>query len=146
MNYWDSSALVKLYTPEPDSEQFAELQQTAREPAYASAIADVEVRCALHRKELLREIAPGTALRLYDKFLSDCAIGRILRVPFGNDVIARAAEVVRVASQRRSKPILIRSLDAIHIASALVINASTLVAADSRLREVASLNSLALVP
>jgi predicted nucleic acid-binding protein len=145
MDYWDTSALVKLYAREPDSEQFAEFQQTATEPVYASALADIEVLCALHRKERSKDIAYGSALRLYEKFLSDCAIGRIVHVPYGEDVASRTEEIVRAAFQR-SKPVLIRSLDVIHVASALAIRAKRIVATDSRLREVASLNSLALLP
>ena len=137
--------MVKLYAREPDSEQFAQLQQTAPEPMYASAIVDIEVLCALHRKERSQDIVHGSALRLYGKLLSDCAIGRIVRVPYGHDVVSLGEEVVRVAFQR-SRPIMIRSLDVIHIASALAIKARRFVATDSRLREVASLSSLALLP
>jgi predicted nucleic acid-binding protein len=145
MDYWDTSALVKLYAREADSEHFLHLLETAIRPMYASAIADVEVLCALHRKERFQDIAPGSSLRLYERFLSDCATGRIVRVPYGADVASRAEEVVRAAF-KRSRPVVIRSLDVIHIASALTIKANRVVATDSRLREVASLNSLALVP
>ncbi|MBV8845058.1 MAG: type II toxin-antitoxin system VapC family toxin [Bryobacterales bacterium] len=144
MDYWDTSAVVKLFAPEPDSEQFAEFHKASR-PLYISTITDIEVLCTLRRKEKLQNIPVGSAGRLYQRFLSDCALGHIVRVPYGDDVVRHAREVVRRALHG-SKTVMVRSLDVIQIASALAINAKRIVAIDSRLREVASLNSLALLP
>ena len=65
-------------------------------------------------------------------------------IPNGLDVTAEAENLVKLYSQ--PQPLFIRSLDAIHIASALVSQASTLVATDKRLRDVAVLMGLTVLP
>jgi predicted nucleic acid-binding protein len=145
MNYWDTSAIIKLYVPEPDSGAFLDLLTAAHEPIATSIVANVEMLCALHRKERGADLRSGGAARLYRKFLDDCEEGRIIQVPFGADVVRHTEEIVRIAHQS-SNSIMIRSLDAVHIASAVVIKATTLVATDTRLRAVAALISLTVVP
>jgi len=145
MNYWDTSAILKLYVPETDSARFLELLASTNEPIGSSAVAGIEVLCALHRKEAVGDLTTGAASRIYQRFLADCGAGRIVRIPYGDDVVSRAAEVVRLALQR-PHPVMIRSLDAIHIASALVAKSKKLVATDLRLRAVASRMSLVLEP
>ncbi len=145
MTYWDTSALLKLYVPEPDSAHLLDLVSLENQPLYSSAIAAVEVLCAVHRKERSHDLKPGSAAAILLKFRADCGGGRIVLIPYGDDVAARAEQVVRLALQRR-RPVTIRSLDAIHIASALSVGAKTLIATDSRLREVASLAKLKLQP
>ncbi len=82
---------------------------------------------------------------VFRRFSADIDAGRIVTIPFGRDVIAETQKVVAVA-YGRSKPILIRSLDVIHVASALVSKARQLVATDARLREAAALVGLDLIP
>jgi predicted nucleic acid-binding protein len=145
MDYWDTSTVVKLYVREPDSEDFLQLLDAAPKPMYSSTITDIELLCTLYRKEKTRNIPVGSGGRSYEKFREDCAAGHIVRVPYGDEVVSLAEEVVRAAF-KRSRPILIRSLDVIHIATALTIKAKRVVTTDSRLREVAALNALALLP
>lgn len=63
MSYWDTSALVKLYAPEPDSAVF---ENHLRSPARTIVSARVtlwEAWATFRRKEADGALAPGAALR-----------------------------------------------------------------------------------
>ena len=145
MNYWDTSALIKLYAPEPDSTYFLGLVSQAEGPLFTSDIARSEVLCTLYRKEHAGDLAAGAAAELFTRFLSDTGAGRIVLIPNGLEVTQKAHTLVQQAYSQ-PQPLLIRSLDAIHVASALTARATTVVATDTRLREVAKLLGLAVLP
>jgi hypothetical protein len=50
------------------------------------------------------------ALRAGGRFLGDCREGRIVLVPYGEQVFTAAEEIVRLAF-RRARPVMVRSLD-----------------------------------
>ncbi len=135
MIYWDSSVLLKLYVPEPDSECFLSLVSRDEQPVCSSSIATVEIRCAVSRKERSGEIKPGSVTSILRKFKADCGSGRIGLVPYGEDVLARSEQVVRLAF-RPPHAVIVRSLDVLLIALALLVGAKTMIATDTRLREV----------
>lgn len=66
-------------------------------------------------------------------------------LPYGSDVIAEAENLIRIAFEQHP-PVMVRSLDLIHVASAVASKATSLVATDERLRALASLSRLTLVP
>lgn len=143
--YWDTSALLKLYVAEPDSAYFLQLLEGHEDPVLSSSIVTTEVLCALYRKEHAGDLKRGAAATVFRRFLGDVDAGRILTIPYGADVRSEAHTVVRLAFHR-PRPLAIRSLDAIHIGSALAAKARILVATDLRLREVASLAQLKVLP
>ena len=143
MWYWDTSAILKLYIHERDSGYFLGLVSETEDQIVTSTIASIELLCALERKERNGDIKPGGAAAAFDRFLDDAGRGRIVEIPFGRDVIQEARRLIGLVSHRR---ILIRSLDMIHVASAVAAKATCLVATDSRLRQVASLADLNLLP
>ena len=145
MSYWDTSALVKLYIAEADSPYFLQLIAGGDEPIDSSAIVTAEILCVLYRKEQARALKGGGAGRIYGKFSQDVRTGRILTVPYGRDVEAQAEKLARLVFNR-PRPILIRSLDMIHVSTALSSRARDLVATDTRLREVAVLAGLHVLP
>ena len=145
MSYWDTSALLKLYIAEADSPYFLQLIAGGDEPIVSSAIVTAEILCVLYRKEQARALKGGGAGRIYGKFSQDVRTGRILTVPYGPDVEAQAEKLARLVFNR-PRPILIRSLDMIHVSTALSSRARDLVATDRRLREVAVLAGLHVLP
>jgi predicted nucleic acid-binding protein len=145
VDYWDTSAILKLYVPERDSAFFLDLVAKAGQPVFSSAIAATEVLSALFRKERAADLKPGGARALFRRFQADCSVGRIVLLPYGGDVIAEAEKLVRIAFEQHP-PVMVRSLDLIHVASAVVGKATSLVATDERLRAFASLVRLTLVP
>jgi len=144
LNYWDTSALLKLYVAEADSAYFLGLVAGVA-GLLTSDLARVELYSALARKESAGELAAQQADQLFARFRSDAARGRISTIPAGSDVMDEAGEVIRGA-YAASPPVLIRSIDAIHVASALILGVRTMVATDTRLRAVARQNGLSLLP
>jgi predicted nucleic acid-binding protein len=143
--YWDTSALVKLYVTEADSSYFLQLISKTDEPIISSALATTEALCVFYRKEHALALKSGGARRIYRKFRTDVAAGRITTIPYGSDVEAESERVVRLAFVG-PHPVLLRSLDVIHVASALVGRVHEIVTTDVRLREVAALVGLKVAP
>ena len=98
MVYLDSSAIVKLVVPEPESAALR--RRLAREPDWvSSALAVVEVVRAIRRREAtVRELEEAQEL-----------LARIALAPVDDSILGVAA---------RMDPTALRSLDAIHVATA----------------------------
>jgi predicted nucleic acid-binding protein len=143
MIYWDTSAILKLYAPEMDSAYFLRLATRAEEQVVTSSIASIELLCAFERKERNGELKRGGAKAAFEQFLSDTRRGRIIEIPYGHDVVEEARKLLGLV---RDQAILIRSLDMIHVASAIAAKAKTIAATDSRLRQLASCASLKVLP
>ncbi len=134
--YWDTSALLKLYTPEPDSVHFRSMLRAQTEAVAISFLHRVELNFALTAKELRGEIAQGGARRLYEWFLRHREEGRFLEIPWGDDV----AHHTRVALDRclmSHPPVMLRSLDGIHLGSMLAAGIRKITTTDTRLRNAA---------
>ena len=69
--YWDTSAVLKVYAPESDSNGYISLIVQKEIPLYASVLLKIELYYALFQKERRAEIKTGSANQLYDKFLTD---------------------------------------------------------------------------
>jgi predicted nucleic acid-binding protein len=143
--YWDTSALLKLYIPENDSAYFIGLIAKTVEPVWTSAIAAVEFHAAMVRKERAGDVRRADGTRALNRFQKDCAAGRITRIPCGDETTLKAQELVGLARVNR-RVVMIRSLDAIHVASALSVLADGIVTTDIRMREVAAMAGLKIIP
>lgn len=111
--YLDSSALVKLIVEEPESEVLARHLASDHTPV-TSRVAVVEVTRAT------RIANPGDDVRREtEQLLRSCTLVEV------NDSLLRSAAVLASAE--------VRTLDAIHLASALLVEADELVAYDHRL-------------
>ena len=119
MLYLDSSAIVKLISAEPETEALLELVR-AQSEIVSSALAKVEVMRAVRRLGTRREHEQRAA-----RVLSGIALIRI-----DDSILERAAEI---------KPGTLRTLDAIHLATALSVRDSleALVVYDHRLQQAA---------
>ncbi|WP_328524474.1 type II toxin-antitoxin system VapC family toxin [Kribbella sp. NBC_00359] len=125
--YMDSSALIKRVIVEQESTDLVDFLDAHYQQAdllASSSLAWVEVSRAV----LARAKAPATAGDLIDGAMS------------GIDERPMTAEVVSVA--RRIEPL--RSLDAIHLATAVLIDADLVVTYDDRLADACRRNSLAV--
>lgn len=143
--YWDTSALLKLYVAEDDSAYFIGLIAKIDQAIVCSAVSAVEMLCALYRKERNRELKPGSAKAALKRFQADSMAGRLVTVPYGEDVIAAATKIVE-AAYLGAQPVMLRSLDAIHVASAMVVGSRTMVVTDARLRDVAAMAKMRVLP
>jgi predicted nucleic acid-binding protein len=144
MSYWDTSALGKLYFPEPDSSDF--VQKAAVDPAIATTrLALYEMRRVAFRKESEGFIQAGTAESVLAQVNQDVAAGQIRTVEMDARVEAEF-NAIMATCYRHTPPLPVRTLDALHLASARTDHQTELVATDKRVRGAARLLGLSVFP
>ncbi|MEO6715525.1 MAG: type II toxin-antitoxin system VapC family toxin [Mycobacteriales bacterium] len=127
MIYLDSSALVKLLVSETESAALRSWLRSRPERRVSSELARVEVARAVRLAGAGARVTKGT----------DVLFGGLSMLPISREVIDRAA---------RLEPAALRTLDAIHLAAALLLGPSTIfVAYDARLADAASSAGLEVV-
>ena len=141
MIYWDTSCVLKLYTPEDDSEIYLDKADKSSEPLFSSEVLNTELFYALSQKESRGDINPGWAERLYQKFRGDVEDGRLVLLSVGHDVLDQAVEIAR-RCYAQTPPIMLRSLDGIHLGSALADKCTEIVTTDRRMLQGADLLGL----
>ena len=144
MSYWDTSALGKLYVPEPDSADFE--KKAANEAVILTArLALYEMRRVAFYKESAGLIPVRAAEAVLGQVDQDIAAGEIRVVELDSRVEAEF-NAVMAACYRHAPPLPIRTFDALHLASAQVAQESQVVATDKRLRDAARLLGFSLFP
>ena len=144
MSYWDTSALVKLYVREADSSRFEALASSATR-VVSSTLTRYEARAVFRRKEADAALAAGGADLLYRTLAADFADSLVEAVADSPDVEREFGRVLN-ACLAQSPPIFVRTLDALHLASALVAGEREFVTADIRQRAAAQFLGLSVVP
>jgi predicted nucleic acid-binding protein len=143
MHYWDTSTLLKLYVPEPDSAQFAAHVTTS--VIYSSELARWELMRAIIRKEMEQAIPALSAETVFAKFRSDVKAGRVILLPVDGAVETHFRSMV-LQLHRRQPAVRIRTADAMHLATAMLLPATELVTTDSQMRDGAKALGLKLFP
>jgi predicted nucleic acid-binding protein len=144
MSYWDTSALAKLYIPEGNSAAY-EQYATSAATCIISELGIFEMQRVALRKESEGLIKPAMADAIMEELLSDISAGHIRIIEIGTTVKTEFRSIM-ASCYRRPSPILLRTLDAIHLASARVAGQTEFVAADQRLRDAAKALGLLLIP
>jgi predicted nucleic acid-binding protein len=135
--YFDTSALVKRYVDEPGRREVQQLLR--RHDCVTSAILPVELRSALRRRVAERTLDSSHVSEILKRVAADRAYWTVIEV--GTGVLRGAEALVSVHP--------LRTLDAIHVASAhlfaarLSIADLIFVSADKRQTEVAGAIGLA---
>jgi predicted nucleic acid-binding protein len=145
MRYWDTSVLLKLFVQEDDSRLVAALIEEAPEGIHTSELSRFELLRALWGKRLDGAIVAGAEKVLMRRFESEVDMRRIILVPLGVDVRREFENVLRICYTRR-RPIRVRTLDALHLASALAARAKEIVCMDLRMREAAAALQMNIYP
>lgn len=127
MHYADTSALVKLVVPEPETAALRAWIGSARVELAASDLVRAELIRAVRRSDA----DPGAAARARD------LLARLTLLPATADIMDRAALL---------DPVSLCSLDAVHLASALLLGDSleSVVTYDERLAEAARVAGLSV--
>ena len=141
MIYWDTSCVLKLYTPEDDSGVYLSMAAGSSEPLFSSEVLNTELFYALCQKELRGDIKPGWAERLHKKFCADVEKGRLVLLAVGHDVLAQTVEIARHCYKHRP-PVMLRTLDGIHLGTALAAKCTEIITTDRRMRQGADLLGL----
>jgi len=126
--YLDSSALAKLYVPEPESDAL-EAFLRGRRDLLISELAITEVLSAVARRRREGLLTPIQASEIRDALLGDADSGSLRRLDM-SPVVHREAE--RLLFQLDSAAL--RTLDALHVALALLSAATRVVTYDARMR------------
>ncbi len=119
--FFDSSSLAKRYIREKGSDEVEEILKVASEVGL-SMIAPAEVLSALNRLRRQRSIAQGQCDRVKRALFSD--LEDVSVVGMTNSVVAGAIGLLEEQS--------IKTLDAIHVASAVEWDAELFVSSDKR--------------
>ncbi len=138
MIYWDTSCVLKLYTAEEDSLLWQRKALGSDEKFVSSSILETELAYALAQKELRGEIKKGGAKALLHIFNSDILADRFSLFPVGTDVL-RTAITIAAQCYRAEKPIAIRTLDGLHLATAKLLKCRSIATADLRMQAAAKL-------
>jgi predicted nucleic acid-binding protein len=139
MSYWDTSALVKLYVQEPESALLATTAETTA-PIMTCRLTVFEFWRTVYRKEAEGGLLPGSTAEIMKVFRGDMEAGRIAVTGLGLEVEPFFDTALRQGGS------LVRSADAIHLASALGCGARQLVCTDVRMREAGQRLGLTVLP
>lgn len=136
--YFDTSVLVKRYVKEEGSTAARRLLQRYR--FLSSAVAPVEVLSALSRRRTAGELTSRDFLAIRSRLHKDRGYWELVEVDAM--VLSQAEELVQKTG--------LRTLDALHVASALTFQAASgltipFVTADARQREAAEMVALNLI-
>ena len=127
--YVDTSALIKRAIAEPESSALRATllhHADANDALVSSTLAWIEVSRALRNRlgvEPVREITAA----------GDDALSGIAEWPMGSEVVGLA---------RRISPLIVRSLDSIHLATAVLVDAQLMITYDDRLADAARENGI----
>jgi uncharacterized protein len=138
--FLDSSALIKLYHQEVGTECVEEVFGVPDATLIISELATVELRSALVRHVRTGEIAPEAADEALRSFENDCAQRFVLQ-PLAGGVMEGAKDLLN----KHGRQSALRSLDALQLASALVVqrrSQTVFVCADGCLCRIATSEGL----
>lgn len=136
--YLDSCIIVKLVSREPDSEAYHAI--VAGHPVVTSELAVTEVRSALLAKERLGRISHQSRMAGWRLFQDKVRDQEFVLLPLNRQVIERAGGVIEQCHPK----IPLRTLDAIHVATAELHGADELCSSDVRVCDAARALSLLL--
>lgn len=136
--YLDASALVKLLVPEPESEALNH-ELVGVTDVIISDLALTEVASALGRRLRERRLDGGEGRRLQRE--AEKLAGACHRVDLSPPVHRRAERLLLA-----SRDVALRTLDALHVATALAADAATIVTYDPRLRAAALAQGFFVAP
>jgi predicted nucleic acid-binding protein len=131
--YLDTSVAVALYVREPQSDE-CEAVVTAGDGVFSSELLRAELLRALLAKEKNQLITAALRREVLITFEEHVAEGRVQLIAFDGLVVREAMEVM----ERVYPEVLLRTLDAIHLATFLSVDAGPLFTRDQRMRDAAA--------
>ena len=138
--YLDASALVKIYLPEPGSDELNAILED-RDDLMMSDLAVTEIISALARRRREGLLSSTVVARLRRAILADVEMGYFHRVDL---IPAVHREAERLLLTIESIPL--RAADSLHLALASAARAASVVTFDKRLAEAALRAGLSAVP
>jgi predicted nucleic acid-binding protein len=130
--YVDTSVVVKLYTNEPDSDACEAAVDGST--LVSSRLLRCEFRSALLRKVMLGAISSEFMAEAWTEFERDLAARKIILVSIDDQVADDAADLLVELHPN----IPLRTLDALHLATYLTVEAGPLFTKDLRMLQAAA--------
>ena len=138
--YLDTGILVKLLTPEPETEWFE--RELRGHPLATSELALVEVKSALFSKERAGRITAMQRMKAEAKLFELIDTEIIELVNLNNRVLRKASQII--AATHPAVPL--RSLDALHVASCDLAQDFPLCTTDARMHAAAQAVHIPVFP
>lgn len=140
--YFDTSVLVQWYVLEAGSAAAAALRTRMAPPVLLSPFHRVELTAALRLKVFRRELSPMLATQALGDFETEVQAGLFKPAELVLGTLCRRAEDLADAY---SDQLGVRSLDVMHVASALELKCREFVTADLRQGELAKVCQLKVI-
>ncbi len=138
--YLDSCVIVKLVSHEPDSEAYNRM--VAGKAVVTSELAVAEVRSALLAKERAGRISPAVRHAGWRLFQEKLREEEFVLLPLSRNVIERAGAVIDQCHPK----VALRTLDAIHVATAELCGGEEMCSSDDRVQKASDFIGLTLAP
>lgn len=136
--YLDTCVLMKLISPEPDSEAWHQL--VLGHPVVTSELAVAEVRSALLAKERTGRVPPRVRAESWRLFQEKIHEQEFTLLVLDRRIVERAGGVIEQCHPR----VPLRTLDALHVATAELHGGEEMVSGDQRVRDACALLGLPL--
>jgi len=131
--YADTSLLVSLYSPDANSAAAARYIQHSRDIFLFTAFGELELTNALELRVFRRELAAAEVKRALAALSDDIAGGAFLVLPMGLPIYQKARQLARA----HTRTLGTRTLDLLHVAAALALEAEAFYTFDERQRLLA---------
>jgi predicted nucleic acid-binding protein len=138
--YPDTSVLVSAYVPEVHSPAAEKVLGDSTLSLILCPLHELEFTNALELAVFRRMMTPAKALAVWKGFEEDVMHWQLRPLPV--DVFARAASLARRHTARYG----VRSLDVLHVATAIALEADVLLTFDKRQRRLAKAEKLRVAP
>ncbi len=137
--YADTGFVVSLYKAETTSAAAAAMMKQLQPPIWLSPLGELELHNAFQLGVFRGDIDPASALRKKKLFAEDLAKGIFTILPVPAATLYPKAIAL---AERHSATLGTRSLDLLHVAAALILEADLFLSFDERQRKVAELEGM----
>jgi len=139
-SYADTSFLVSLYVLDAHSALVAEQMKRAELPILLTHLGEVELANALYLRLFRKELLPSKVKAAHALFTRDIADGIYQLKPLSPAIFERA----KLIAHRQTPRLGTRTLDVLHVASALILQADTFYTCDRNQGKLAEAERLAV--
>jgi predicted nucleic acid-binding protein len=138
--YADTSFLVSLYVLDTNSERAAAHIQQAKFPILLTSFGELELTNAISLRLFRKELVPSKVKAAHALVQKDLMDGVLLIKPLTTGIFERATQMAR----RRTPQLGTRTLDILHVASALELKAEMFYTFDHNQEKLARAEGLVL--
>lgn len=139
--YLDTSVLFSLYVPDANTAAAVSKTHAAARPFLCTDFAEFEFVNALSLRHFRRELSLSQVKEVLALFRQDLESGTLRSARIPSVAFERAREIARQHTAKLGT----RSLDILHVASALALGATQLITFDERQAKLASFVGLRLI-